>query len=96
MSPFRWKTAQLYFDDVVILSKKVMHHMALVGKVLSLLAAADQTLKLRKWAFYAEVTNYLGHVIHRGRLKIAEPTIKAVNNYRTNKTSSSPVFSGIV
>ena len=70
LSGVRWETCLVY-DGVVIFSKTEEEHFAQVRHVLTLLEEAGVKLKLKKFFFFHQRVEYLGHVTTPGRLSVA-------------------------
>ena len=88
LAQVRWQYSLVYLDDIVVFSKTGEEHIDHVRSVLSLLADAGVTLKLKKCFFFTDKIDYLGHVIRPGKLQIAEHTTDAIRQLQapTNLT----------
>lgn len=67
---YKWKTCLVYLVDVIIFSNLLEEHIQQVDEILSCLAAAGVTLKIKKCSFFTQEVEYLGHIIKPGRLEI--------------------------
>lgn len=75
-------------DDIVVLSKIVHDHLVHLLLVLRLLQIAAVTLKLKITLSFAEIINYLSHVIRPGRLELAETTTKDIRELQEPATQT--------
>lgn len=55
-------------EDVVILSKSVEEHLDHTRNVLGVLQRAIVLLKMKNCFFYEDHIDYLGHIVHTGRI----------------------------
>ena len=79
---YRWKSCLVYLDDIIVFSKTKEDHVQHVKEVLSTLKEVDFSLKLKKCEFFTQTVDYLGHVIHPGRLEVAKKNTEAVKNFK--------------
>lgn len=68
----KWRSALLYLGDIFVFSESIKQHLTHLQYVLTTVRDAGITRKLKTCSLVAESTNYLGHVIHSGRLEVAE------------------------
>lgn len=68
----------MYLDDIVVFLKSRQDHIEPVTSVQRLRYKSGVTLKVKKRKLFAETIGYLGHVIWRGHLEIAEHSAVAV------------------
>jgi hypothetical protein len=77
----KWKQALIYLDDVIIFSPTLDEHYGHVSQVLHLLHQAGVSLKMSKCHFFQPSVEYLGHVVHPGKLAVpnkkSDATVKA-------------------
>lgn len=74
--------AIVYIDDVSTVFKSLEEHVKHIKEVLGLLRAVVMTLKLKKYHFFSESIDYLGHVIAPGKLQAAKMTTQAIESLR--------------
>jgi Reverse transcriptase (RNA-dependent DNA polymerase) len=84
----KWKYALVYLDDVIVYSRNAEEHLGQLDHVLSLLAQAGATLKLKKCEFFKSSVNYLGHVVLPGKLAVAPRNVDTIRQakYPTTRT----------
>lgn len=67
----KWQSALVYQDVIVVFSKSFKEQMQYIRIVLKRLHDWRETLKRKKWSFFAEQIDYLRYVIRLGRLELA-------------------------
>jgi RNase H-like domain found in reverse transcriptase/Reverse transcriptase (RNA-dependent DNA polymerase)/Integrase zinc binding domain/Integrase core domain/Chromo (CHRromatin Organisation MOdifier) domain/Retroviral aspartyl protease len=83
-----WKTCLVYLDDIIIFSKTKEEHLDHLDAVLQRLYSAGLSLNLKKCYFFKETVSYLGHVIHPGKLSVAEKNTHALRTAKPPTTQS--------
>jgi hypothetical protein len=78
LAGFKWQYVLVYFDDVIVYSKSIAEHMEHLDYTLTLLQQAGATLKLSKCHFFRPSVDYLGHVIHPGKLAVSQKNILSI------------------
>jgi hypothetical protein len=86
LSKIKWNYALVYLDDVIIYPKSKEEHLRHLDEILSLLKGAGASLKLKKCHFFQPTVDYLGHVIHPGKLAVAEKNIDSIKKAIYPKT----------
>ena len=86
LSKFKWKTALVYIDDVVIFSKSVEDHLRHVDEVLTALSTAGVSLRLRKSKFFTKTIEYLGHIVRPGTIEVNEASTKSLREAKYPET----------
>lgn len=76
LTSVKWQFALVYFEDVVLFSHSFSDHIKHLYLVLKLLQQAGVTLKLKKYFFLHNLSDYLGHPIIPVPLEVA-PEAKA-------------------
>lgn len=84
----RWQFALVYLSDTVVFRKTPADRIEQVRSVLRLLYVAGVTLKLKKCKFFAEISDYVGHVIQPGGMDLAENTTNAVEKFEEYTTQT--------
>jgi Reverse transcriptase (RNA-dependent DNA polymerase) len=74
LSGLTWKSYLVYLDDIIVFSKTPAENMAHLDAVLDRLYRAGLTLNLKKFHFFKDTEDCLGHVIRPGQLSVAEKT----------------------
>lgn len=92
LSSVKFKSALMYLDDIVLLSKTVKDHIVHLQQVLTLLSDKGLTCKLTKCSFLADRMDYPGHLIHPGRLEIAGQTTTGLKELK-DPTSRTVLWS---
>jgi Reverse transcriptase (RNA-dependent DNA polymerase) len=80
LSEQTWKLCFVYLDDIIVFSKTPAEHMAHLDAVLHRLYRAGLTLNLKKYHFFKELVDYLGHVIRPGLLSVLEISTVALKD----------------
>jgi hypothetical protein len=88
LSKVKWNYALVYLDDVIVYSKCINEHLRHLDEILSLFEGAGASLKLKKCHFFQPTVDYLGHVIHPGKLAVAEKNIDSIKKAIYPKTST--------
>ena len=78
LSKVRYDFALVYLDDIIIFSNSFEEHLVHLSHVLSLLKAANVSLKLSKCRFAQREVVYLGHLIKPGRLEMLSARVDAL------------------
>lgn len=68
----------IYLDDIAVFRKNFTENMEHLRKLLTLLANYGLKLKLNKGNFFAERTDYLGHIIRSSKKYGAGHTTDAI------------------
>ena len=86
LSRYKWKTCLVYIEDVIIYSKSVEAHIRHVYEVLTAFKKAGVTLKMKKFTFFSDTVEYLGHVIKPGRLDIDRTNTASLRDAKRPQT----------
>jgi hypothetical protein len=78
---FKWQTALVYIDDIIIYSKDVATHINDIGTILSLVAKSGLTLSLTKCHLAYQSLTALGHTVSNLGIGTADGTVKAVKEF---------------
>ena len=81
LGPLLYRGAINYLDDIVIYSKTLDEHLALLDEVFSRLQAHNIKLKLSKCFFAKRTVEYLGHEVSHNSVKPSPSKIKAVKEF---------------
>lgn len=76
----------VYLDDILVFSKFPVDDIAQARRVLTLLYEAGVTLKVKKYKYFTETIDYLGHIIRPGHPKLALRTTDAVTRLKQPTT----------
>jgi len=71
-----------YLDDILIYSKTMEEHEALVKQVLARLEHHDLVLCLMKSVFHVDTVEFLGYIVGKGGLTISEKKVESILNWR--------------
>ena len=82
LSGLKCKTCLVYLDDIIVYSTSREAHLQHLDEVLSTLEKSGLSLKLSKCHFFKKTVDYLGHVIHPGRLEVAQKNTQALREAR--------------
>lgn len=85
---YRWRSCLVYLDDIILFSNTMDDHLRHVDEVLSALKDAGVSLKGRKYHFFTETADYLGHVIRPGKLEVASRNTAALDGFREPSTET--------
>lgn len=69
-------------------SNSVEEHIRHVDEVLTVLSDAGVSLKLKKCDFFTNRVDYLGHVIHPGKLEVASRNTDAIKGFQEPRTQT--------
>ena len=78
-----WKTALVYLDDIIVLSRDFQDHMTNLRHVFQRLRSANLTLKPKKCCFGKQKIRFLGHLVSKDGLEPLPENCKAVFTYPT-------------
>lgn len=70
-----------YLDDLLIYSKSVAEHQALLDKVFALLAKHKLYIKESKCHLFLEKVNFLGHVVSSASVAVESGKIDAIRGW---------------
>ena len=82
---FKWQTALVYIDDIIIYSKDVATHIKDIGTILGLVAQSGLTLSLKKCHLAYQSLTALGHTVSNLGIGTADGTVKAVKDFPAPK-----------
>lgn len=88
----KWNFVLVYHDDIVILSKTPKKHIEHVQKAPKLVQRIGVTLKLRKFVFFEDTSDYLGGVIRLRRLEVATRTTDKIQKLKQSHIFTSCAF----
>lgn len=71
----------VYLDDVLIFSNTFEEHHAHVTTVMQWIANAGLLLKGKKCSFFESETDYLGHIVGNGEMKMTDQKIRKVIDF---------------
>ena len=74
----KWQSCLVYVDDVIVFSKSFGQHLTAVADALHILQEAGLSMNMLKCKFFRRTVDYFGHVMHPGRLAVAEKNTEAV------------------
>lgn len=78
---YKWQTALVYIDDIIVYSKDFDTHLKDVETVLSLVAESAITLSTKKSHVAYQSLETLGHTVSNLGIGTADGTIKAVKDF---------------
>jgi hypothetical protein len=78
---FKWQTALVYIDDVIIYSKDVSTHIKDNGTILGLIAKSGITMSLTKCYLAYQSLTALGHTVSNLGIGTADGTVKVVKEF---------------
>ena len=78
LAGLKWQSCLVYVDDVIVFSETFDKHLSAVEDVLAILQEAGLSMNMRKCKFFSRTVDYLGHVVHPGRLAVAEKNTLAI------------------
>lgn len=78
LATVKWKLALVYLNDIIIFSKSPLKQVDHVHQVLKLLSDVEVTLTLKKFSFFTDTMDYLGHIINPGKLAVVTHTSDTV------------------
>ncbi len=89
LTKYKWKQCLIYLDDVIVFSNSIEDHIQHVDDILSCLAHAGVTLKIKKCSFFTTTVEYLGHIIKPGRLEIDRANTESLRQAQPPADKSS-------
>lgn len=81
VSPFTCQFASLDLDSIIIFSPTKEEHIKHVCILFLRLHGAGVTLNQKKWKFFPEKGDYLGHLTRPGRLELAPRTTDTIGDW---------------
>ena len=86
-----------YLDDILIFLENYNKHVGHIRKVLKKIKNARLQLKLKKYEFYVQETEFLGHWIITNEIQIDKHKIKAIQDWPEPKSIKEiQQFAGLV
>lgn len=82
----RWKYALVYLDDIVIFSQAPKDHVKHARSALCLRKNAEVTIKLKKFAFFTDVIDYLAHVTNHEKIEVENHTAGDISKLQLRTT----------
>jgi hypothetical protein len=89
MAGLKWKSVQIYIDDVMIASPTFKQHLIDLVTVLNRLKEAGLKLKASKCFFCCTEVEYLGHLITREGIRANPQKIKMIADWKISTTSQN-------
>ena len=71
----------VYLDDVLIYSDTFKEHLIHVRKCMQWMAEAGLLLKAKKCSFFEEETQFLGHTVGKGQIRMTDDKIRKVIDF---------------
>ena len=91
------KNVYCYLDDIILFSKSIEDHFALLEQVLVKLKEAGLKISLRKCRFFMHELDFLGHKVSPSGIKMQENKIRAILDYPVpNNVKAVRKFLGII
>jgi len=87
LSGLHWTACLVYLDDIIIFSKTVEQHLALLRDVFSRLRQAGLKIKPSKCHLLQTSVHYLGHVVSAKGIETDPGKVKCVSNWPVPTTS---------
>ena len=87
LSGLHWTACLVYLDDIIIFSKTVEQHLALLRDVFSRLRRAGLKVKPSKCHLLQTSVHYLGHVVSAKGIETDPGKVKCVSNWPIPTTS---------
>jgi len=72
----------VYLDDILVYSKTMEKHEALVKQVLARLEGNDLAVSLKKSMFHVDTVEFLGYIVGRRGVTISEKKVASILNWR--------------
>ena len=79
------KGVLVYLDDILVYSKTVSEHIALLDKVFALFAKYKLYLKETKCSLFMRRVNFLGHVVSNEGVSLESGKVEVVAKWPTPK-----------
>lgn len=81
-SSVKWQASLVYLEGIVIFSKPFEQHLNHPQRDLRILQDAGVAINLKKSFFFGATISHLGHVIHPGKLEVAESATDAIRQHQ--------------
>jgi len=72
----------VYLDDILIYSKTMEEHEALVNQVLARLERHDLAVSLKKSVFHVDTVEFLGYIVGKAGVTMTEKKVESILNWR--------------
>jgi len=76
----------VYLDDILIYSKTMEEHKALVKQVLARLECHDLAVSLNKSVFHVDTVELLGYIMGKAGVTISEKKVESILNWRAPRS----------
>jgi len=85
----------VYLDDILIYSKRIEEHEALVKQVLALLECHDLAVSLKKSVFHVDSVEFLRDIVGKCRVTTSEKKVDNILNWRAQRlVKNVQIFTG--
>ena len=72
----------VYFDDILIYSKLLSEHQALIQQVLARLERHDLAISLKKSMFHVDTAEFLGYIVGKDGVTISRKNVENILNWK--------------
>jgi len=76
----------VYLDDILIYSKRMEEHEALVKQVLARLEPHDLAVSLKKSVFHVDTVELLGYIVGKAGVTMSEKKVESILNWRAPRS----------
>jgi len=76
----------VYLDDILIYSKTIKEHEALVKQVLARLEGHDLAVSLKKSVFHVDTVEFLGYIVGTRGVTMREQKVESILNWRAPRS----------
>jgi len=82
LGEFLYHGVVVYLDDILIYSKTMEEHEALVKQVLARLGRHDLAVYLKKSGFHVDTVEFLGYIVGKSGVTMSEKKVESILNWR--------------
>jgi len=76
----------VYLDDILICSKTMEEHEALVKQVLARLERHDLTVSFKKCVFHVDTVEFVGYIVGKAGVTVSEKKVESILNWRAPRS----------
>ena len=79
----KWKSCLVYLEDIIVFSQSAGEHVEHLRDIFAALRGAGVSLKAKKFHFFQEEVEYLGHIVGRGQMQVQDKNIRGLKEAST-------------
>ena len=83
---FLYHAVEVYLDEILIYSKTMEEHEALVKLVLATLERHDLAVSFKKSMFHVNTVKFLGYIVGKSGVTMSEKKVESIINWKAPRS----------